>query len=102
MFLHHILFQFLFQQVKIVISMDGVRMLINVIIANLIQVDLVLCVVLFCKVGATIAAQAKHDLYYDRYSTNMFLFLLIEVFKFLHQHMDNFFHQFLFGKEDAL
>lgn len=56
------------------ISMDGVWMLINVIIPNLIQVDLVLCVVLFCEVSATIMAQAKHDLYYDRYSTNMFLF----------------------------
>lgn len=51
------------QQVKIVISMDGVLVLINVVIANLIQVDLVLCVVLFCEVGATIMAQAKDDLY---------------------------------------
>ncbi len=76
MFFHHIFFQFLCQQVKIVISIDGVQMLINIVIVNLTQVDLVLCVVLFCEVGATIAAQAKHDLYYDRYSTNMFLFFL--------------------------
>ncbi len=53
------------QQVKIVISMDGVLVLINVVIANLIQLDLVLCVVLFCEVSATIAAQAKDDLYHD-------------------------------------
>jgi len=47
-FLSHV-FQFLCQQVKIVISMDGVLVLINVVIANLIQLDLVLCVVLFCR-----------------------------------------------------
>jgi hypothetical protein len=74
MFFYHMFFSFLCQHVKIVISMDGVPLLINVVIANLIQLDLVLCVVLFCEVHATIAAQAKDDLYCNRYSTNMFLF----------------------------
>jgi hypothetical protein len=54
-FLHHVFFSvFVCQQVKIVISMDGVLVLIHVVIANFIQLDLVLCVVLFCEVGATI------------------------------------------------
>ncbi len=38
------------QQVKFVISMDDVLVLINVVIANLIQLDLVLCAILFCEV----------------------------------------------------
>ncbi len=75
MFFHHMFFSFfLCQHAKIVISMDGVLLLFNVVIANLIQLDLVLCVVLFREVGPTITAQAKDDLYHDRYSTNMFLF----------------------------
>ncbi len=49
MFFSSHVFQFLCQQVRIVISMDGVLVLINVVIANLIQLDLVLCVVLFCR-----------------------------------------------------
>jgi hypothetical protein len=56
--------------------MDGVLVLINVVIANLIQLDLVLCVVLFCEVGATIVAQAKDDLYCDQDSTNMYVSFL--------------------------
>ncbi len=45
---------------------SGVRLLVNIIIANPIRVDLVLWVVLFCGVAMIITIQVKDDLYGDQ------------------------------------
>ncbi len=61
---------------------NGVHTLINVVIVDLIQIDLV-SQVLFHEVATTIAAQSKDGLYCDRFSTKMFIFVI--VFRCLHK-----------------
>ncbi len=72
---------------------DGVYILLDVVIANPIQVDLVLQVALSHGVVAIVVAQVKNGLYCDQFLLNMFFPLVIEVFGCLYQQQDEFFHQ---------
>jgi hypothetical protein len=71
-------------RVNIVLSIDGVRMLKDVVIANLTWIDLVSWATLSHGVTSTIMAWVKDDLYHDQFPVYMFFPLAIEVFKFLH------------------
>ncbi len=51
--------------IDIVFSVDGVHMLANIVIANLIRVDLVLWAAFSRGVVTTIVIQVKDDLYHD-------------------------------------
>jgi hypothetical protein len=75
-------------QVNIVLSIDGVRTLANVVIIDPIRVDLASRIVLSHGIVVTVVAQAKDGFYRDRFPTNMFLLLAIEVFECLHQQMN--------------
>ncbi len=63
---------------------DGVCMLTNVIIVDFTPVDFVLWATIFQRVVATILASMKDDLYYNQFSVDMFLPLVIKVFECLH------------------
>jgi hypothetical protein len=67
-----------------VLLINGVRTLVNVIITNPIWVYLVSKVAFFCGVAVTIMTQAKDGLHCDQFPTNMFLPLVVKVFKCLH------------------
>jgi hypothetical protein len=54
--------------------------------------DLVLHIALFRGMAATVVIRAKEGFYQDRYPTNLFLLLAIEIFERLHQQIDNFLH----------
>ncbi len=63
---------------------DGVCILANFVIVNFIQVYLILWAT-FCRgVVATITAQMKDDLYYNEFSMDMFVPLVVKVSKCLH------------------
>ncbi len=79
------------QQIKIVLSIDGVYKLVNVIITNPTWIDLVSWGVLSRGVVATIMTQTKDGFYRDQFLMDIFLPLAIEVFEFLHQQEDGFF-----------
>ncbi len=63
---------------------DGVCTLLDVVIANPIQVDLMSRVALSCGVATIVVTQAKNGLYYNQFPSNMFLPLAIRVFRCLH------------------
>jgi hypothetical protein len=65
-FLPHI-FQSTCQWVDIMVLVDGIWALVNIVIADFIQINLVSCPILFCGVVITIAIQAKDGFYHDRY-----------------------------------
>jgi hypothetical protein len=50
-----------------VVLVDGIWTLANIVIVDSIQVNLVLCLTLFCGVVTVVAAQAKDGFYHDRY-----------------------------------
>jgi hypothetical protein len=77
-----------------VLLVDGIHTLVDVIIIDPVQAYLVLCVVSFCEVVATMAIQAKERLYHNWHITNAFFPLTMEVFDCLHRQMYNFFHQY--------
>ncbi len=73
------------QRIKIVLLVDGIRILADVIIVDPTQADLVSRTTFSCGVVATMVAQVKEGLYYDHYPLNMFFLLAIKVFGCLHQ-----------------
>jgi hypothetical protein len=76
-----------------ILSVDNIYTLVNVVIANLIQTDLVSCVISYHEVATTVVAQAKKGFYHDRHSIDAFLPLTIKVFGSLYQQADDLFHQ---------
>jgi hypothetical protein len=70
--------------VNIVLSVNGVCTLLYIVIANPIQVDLVLRTTFSPRVVAIVAAPAKIGLYCDWFPSNKFLPSAIKVFKCLH------------------
>jgi hypothetical protein len=67
-----------------VLLVDGVNTLINVVIVDFIQIDLI-SQVLFHEVETTIVAQSKDGLYCNRFSTDMFILVIVKVFTCLHK-----------------
>jgi hypothetical protein len=51
------------------VLVDGIWTLVNIVIADFIQINLVLCPTLFCGVVITITIQAKDGFYHNRYPT---------------------------------
>ncbi len=75
------------------LSVDGVRMLADIIIINPTSVNLVLWASLSCKVIAIVTTQAKIILCHDQFLMDMFLPLVVEDFGCLHQEeADGFLH----------
>jgi hypothetical protein len=81
------------QQVDIVLSTNGIHTLVNMVIDDPTRGDLVSEVVPSRKVIMMMTTQAKKGLYHDWHSTSMFLPLVIEIFKYIHQQANNFPHQ---------
>jgi hypothetical protein len=67
-----------------VLSIDGVFMLVDVVIIDPIRVDLVLRVVFFHGVVAIVVALAKDDFYWNYFLVDMFFPLAIKVFGCFH------------------
>jgi hypothetical protein len=67
-----------------VLLVNCVHMLTNVIMANLIQVDLVWWTVLSCGLAMIVVTHLKDGVYHDWFLANMFFHLIIEVFICLH------------------
>jgi hypothetical protein len=63
---------------------DGVHTLVDVIIIDPTRVDLVSWATISCEVATTVAVQVKVDFYCDRFPTDMFSPLTVEVFGCLH------------------
>jgi hypothetical protein len=76
--------QFLCHQINILLLVYGVCIFVDVI-ANPTWVDLVSWVVLSCGVAMIIMVHVKDGLYRNRFPMDMFILLMIEVFKSLHQ-----------------
>ncbi len=75
------------------LSVDGVRMLADIIIINPTSVNLVLRASLSCKVIAIVTTQAKNIFCRDQFLMDMFLPLVVEDFGCLHQEeVDGFLH----------
>jgi hypothetical protein len=64
---------------------DGICTLIYVVIANLIQTNLVSCVISSCEVVTMVATQAKEKLYHDWHPLDVCFTFAIEIFGYLHQ-----------------
>jgi hypothetical protein len=64
----------------------------DIVFTNLTRVDLVLWIVISHGVVMTIATQAKEKIYHNQFLMDMFILLIIEVFKCLHQQANEFFH----------
>jgi hypothetical protein len=64
---------------------NGICTLINVVIANLIQTNLVSCVISSYEVVTMMALQAKEECYHDWHPLDVFFPLVIEIFGCLHQ-----------------
>ncbi len=56
-----------------------------VVIVDCIRVDLVPWAVFSHEIATLVAIEVKDDFYYDRFSTNMFVSLGVEVFGCLHR-----------------
>lgn len=67
--------------------------LVDMVIANTIQVVLVFRAISFCRVATMVVAQVKEGLYHDWHSKDVFLPLVIEIFGCVHQQANNFLHQ---------
>ncbi len=67
-------------RINIVLLINIVRTLVDVIIVDPIRIDLVSWATLFRGVATIIMTQAKDGLYHDQFPTDMFLFLVVEVF----------------------
>jgi hypothetical protein len=75
-----------------VLSIDGVYTLTNLVIIDPTWIDLVSWATLSHGVATIVIARVKDGLYHDQFSMYMFFPLAIEVFRFLHQQLDAFFH----------
>jgi hypothetical protein len=72
---------------------NGIRALAEVVITNPIQVDLLFQ---FCATQGFVTSnvvQTKERSYCNRQPINQFLPLAIEVFGYLHKHVDVFLHE---------
>ncbi len=67
-------------RINIVLLIDIVRTLVDVIIADPIRIDLVSHAALSRRVATIIMTQTKDGLYHNKLPTDMFLFLVVEVF----------------------
>jgi hypothetical protein len=67
-----------------VLLIDGVHKLVDVVIANPTQDDLVSWAIISHRVITIVVIQANDGLYQDRFLVDMFLLLIVEVFKCLH------------------
>lgn len=76
--------QFLCCQINILLLVNDVCKLVDVI-ANITWVDLVSWATFSCGVALIIRVQVKDGLYCKWFPMDMFFFLMIEVFKCLHQ-----------------
>jgi hypothetical protein len=76
------------QRVDIVLTKDGIRTLANVVIADLTQADLLPWFYTTQGFIAFDVAQAKERGYHNRHPIDQFFLLVIEVFGFLHKHVD--------------
>ncbi len=72
---------------------NGIRTLFDVVIVNATRAKLVFRVVSSREMAMMVAIQAKKRLYHNQHPTNTFLPLAIEVFEWLYQQANNFFHQ---------
>jgi hypothetical protein len=70
--------------VNIVLSIDGIHMLANVVIADPTQTYFVSQVAVSCGVTVLVMVQVKKGLHCDHYPTNMFFLLAINVFGCFH------------------
>jgi hypothetical protein len=68
-----------------VLSINGVHTLVNIVLTALTQIDLVSWIVIFHWVVMIIVAQAKDSFYHNQFLVNMFILLIIKVFRCLHQ-----------------
>ncbi len=76
-------------RVDILLSIVVICILVNVVITDSTWVNLVFQVVSSCGV----IIRAKEEFYHDWHSTNTFFPLAMEIFGWLHQQTNNFFHQ---------
>jgi hypothetical protein len=79
-------------QVNIVLTKDDIHTLIDIVIANLTQMDLLFWSCTTQGFVAYNAFQTKEQSYYDLHPTNQFLPLPMEVFGCLHKHANAFLH----------
>jgi hypothetical protein len=68
-----------------VLSINGVHTLVNIVLTALTQIDLVSWIVIFHWVVMIIVAQTKDSFYHNQFLVNMFILLIIKVFRCLHQ-----------------
>jgi hypothetical protein len=87
-------FNFSHQQVNIVLTKDGIRTLIDVVIANPTQANLLHQSCATQGFATFDAAQAKERSYRNQHPTDQFLPLAIEVFGCLHTHVNVFLHNY--------
>jgi hypothetical protein len=64
---------------------DGIYILINVVIANLIRKKLVSCVISSCEMVTMVAIQAKEEFYHGLQPLDVFFTIAIEIFGCLQQ-----------------
>ncbi len=86
--------QSLHRRINIVLSIDGVRMLAYIIIIDPTSDDLVLRATFSYKVIVIVATQVKDALCHDRFLMDMFLPLVVEDFRCLHQEANGFLHRY--------
>jgi hypothetical protein len=69
--------------VRLTLSFDGLCTLVDVVIIDAIRVDLVSWVVLFHGVAVIVTIQAKDGFYYNWFLADMFLPLVVKVFRYV-------------------
>jgi hypothetical protein len=74
------------------LHVDGSTQLPDVVNVDSIWVDLVLWLVIFRGIATTIAAYMNDGFYCNRFMSNMFFLLIVELFEYLHQHKYMFLH----------
>jgi hypothetical protein len=86
------MFNFAHRRVDIVLTKDGIRTLVNVVIANPTWADLLPWSCATQGFVTSNATQTKKQSYRDRHLINQFLPLVVEVFGCLHKQADMFLH----------
>jgi hypothetical protein len=65
------------------LSFDGLCTLVDVVIIDAIRIDLISWVVLFHGLVAIVAVQAKDGFYYNWFLPDMFVPLVVKVFRYV-------------------
>ncbi len=86
------MFNFAHRRVDIVLTKDGIRTLVNVVIANPTRANLLPWSCATRGFVTSNATQTEKQSYRDRHLTNQFLPLVVEVFGCLHKQADMFLH----------